>query len=106
MDKTFIPEVLQVVPADGYSVYAYFNDGSVHLYDVSPLIEKGGVFEKIRDKAIFDSTLTVMNGTLAWDIDGNRDPSKCIDIDPFAVFESPIAEELSDKIATRRTKEL
>ena len=106
MDKTFIPEVLQVVPADGYSVYAYFNDGSIHLYDASPLIEKGGVFEKIRDKAIFNSTLTVMNGTLAWDITGNRDTTKCIDIDPFTVFESPVAEEPSDKTPLRRTKDL
>jgi len=99
MDKTFIPEVLQAVPADGYSVYAYFNDGSIHLYDVSPLIKRGGVFAKICSKAVFDSSLTVMNGTVAWDIDGNRDPSKCIDIDPFTVFESPIAAEPSDRIA-------
>ena len=99
MDNSFIPEVLQVIPSTGYSVYVYFNDGSIHLYDVSPLIEKGGIFEKIRDKVIFDSALTVMNGTVAWDIDGNRDTTKCIDIDPFTVFESPVAAEPSDKIA-------
>ena len=30
---------------------------------------------------------TVMNGTLAWDLSGNRDESGYIDIDPFAVYE-------------------
>jgi len=28
-----------------------------------------------------------MNGTLAWDLSGNRDESSCIDIDPFTVYE-------------------
>ena len=28
-----------------------------------------------------------MNGTLAWDLSGNRDESGCIDIDPFTVYE-------------------
>lgn len=99
MDNVLIPEVVQAIPAKGYAVYAYFNDGSVHLYDAAPLIKKGGVFEKIRDKSVFDSALTVMNGSVAWDIDGNRDTAKCIDIDPFTVFESPVVKEPFDKIA-------
>ena len=93
MDKMFIPEVLQAVPADGYRVYAYFNDGSIHLYDMSPSIKKGGVFERICDKAVFDSALTVMNGTIAWDLSGDRDPKQCVDIDPYTVFEAPVAIE-------------
>ena len=28
-----------------------------------------------------------MNGTLAWDVSGNRDESNCIDIDPFSLYE-------------------
>ena len=64
-------------------VYAYMNDGSVRKFDVKPLIKKGGVFKKIEDKEIFKNTLTVLNGTVAWDIAGNRNIYKCIDIDPM-----------------------
>lgn len=28
-----------------------------------------------------------MNGTLAWDISGKRDPFTCIDIDPLTLYE-------------------
>lgn len=41
----------------------------------------------IRDINAFKEVCTVMNGTLAWDISGNRDESSCIDIDPFTVYE-------------------
>ena len=41
----------------------------------------------IRDINEFKEACTVMNGTLAWDISGNRDESSCIDIDPFTVYE-------------------
>ena len=86
---TTIPKVLRVRSAGDYKIYAYFNDGSIHLYDMAPSIEKGGVFERIHDKAVFDSTLTVMNGTIAWDLTGDHDPKQCIDIDPLVVYASP-----------------
>lgn len=85
----FYPEVFQAVPGKDYIVYAYMNDGSVHEFDVKPLIEKGGVFQKLKDEALFRRALTVLNSTVAWDIDGNRDEGNCIDIDPFTIFESP-----------------
>jgi hypothetical protein len=34
-----------------------------------------------------------MNNTLAWDIEGNRDISKCIDIDPETLYELENVEE-------------
>ena len=95
--KYFFPSVLQVVPSEDYKVYCYFNDGSVRIFDAGNLIEKGTVFEKLEDKNYFAQTLTVMNGTLAWDIEGNRDPCKCIDIDPFSIFENlPIEDPLKE----------
>jgi hypothetical protein len=94
LDKRFFfPKVLQVVPASDYKVYCYLNDGSVRIFDAESLIEKGTVFEKLADKNYFIKTLTVMNETLAWDIEGNRDPCKCIDIDPFSIFENPPIED-------------
>jgi hypothetical protein len=37
-----------------------------------------------------------MNDTLAWDIVGNRDASKCIDIDPETLYE---LENVKERIA-------
>jgi hypothetical protein len=84
--RYFWPKVLQALPTDNFEVYAYFNDGSVRLYDVKPLLKKNTVFEQLMDIQTFKNTLTVINDTIAWDIGGNRDPYKCIDIDPFTVF--------------------
>ncbi|MDR2703745.1 MAG: DUF2442 domain-containing protein, partial [Cellulomonadaceae bacterium] len=54
-------------------------------------IEKGGVFTQLRDEKIFFDRITVLNGTVAWDISGDRDPSKCVDIDPCTLAEQPWA---------------
>ena len=93
MDERFFPEVLQVVPGDQYELYAYFNDGTVRRYDAAPLVARGGIFRPLTDKAVFDAALTVMNGTAAWDIEGKRDPRKCIDIDPFDVYDAPVVRD-------------
>ena len=82
----FFPEVFQAVDAGDFVVHAYMNDGSIRAYDVKPLLEKGGVFEPLRDPGTFSSHLTVMNGTVAWDLTGKRDPNDCIDIDPLEIF--------------------
>ena len=90
LDKTnFWPKVLQAVPTDNYGVYAYFNDGSVRLFDAKPLIRPGTVFEPLHDINFFKAKLAVINSTVAWDIGGNRDPRKCVDLDPFVIFEQP-----------------
>ena len=45
----FIPEVLQAIPGEGYSIFVYFNDGTVRQYDASQLITQPGVFQKLQD---------------------------------------------------------
>ena len=87
IDEIFWPEVLQVVPTKDHQVYAYFNDGSVRLFDVKPLIKTGTVFEPLSDIDFFRSRATVINHTVAWDTTGDRDPRRCIDLDPFVIFE-------------------
>ncbi|MCL2245475.1 MAG: DUF2442 domain-containing protein [Treponema sp.] len=87
--RYFFPLVLQVLPTDNFEVYAYMNDGSVRLFDVKPLIKKNTVFESLMDIQVFKNNLTIINNTVAWDIAGNRDSNKCIDIDPFSIFEKP-----------------
>lgn len=92
--RYFYPEVYQAVPGKDRTVYAYLNDGSVRKFDVKPFIEKGGIFECLRDEHIFRQTLTVLGNTIAWDLAQTRDESKCIDIDPFDVFNSPIVPDI------------
>ncbi|MDO4288206.1 MAG: DUF2442 domain-containing protein [Eubacterium sp.] len=94
LDKTtFFPEVLQAVPTDDFQVYAYFNDGSVHLFDVKPLIKPNTVFEALSDIDAFKEYLTIIGKTIAWDMIGNRNPYKCIDLDPFVLMEAPTVKD-------------
>jgi hypothetical protein len=96
-DTQYWPQVLQAVPGDDFTVYAYFSDGSIRLVDVKPLIYSGSVFEPLADVEIFKSQITVMNDTVAWDIRGDGDPRHCLDLDPFTIYENmavvdPLAE--------------
>ncbi len=91
--KRFFPEVFQVVPSDDYKVYAYMNDGSVHLYDAKPLLESKAFAKYLKDINFFKNNITVIGYTIAWDTTGNRDEYKCIDVDPFDVFNSPVVTD-------------
>ena len=44
----YIPKVLQAVAGEDFTIYLYFSDGSVRLYDAKPLLQLGGVFEPMR----------------------------------------------------------
>ena len=96
LDQRFYPEVYQAVAGENYTVYAYMNDGSVREFDVKPLIKQGGIFKKIEDETVFKNTLTVLNGTVAWDIAGKRNEYECIDIDPMTIFECPIVPDIPE----------
>lgn len=85
------PEIVQVVPRNDYSVLVFFVDGKVTNYDVSKLLDRG-VFQQLRDKEIFMKRCTILNDTLAWDIAGNRDVTKCIDIDPETLYAAPAVQ--------------
>ena len=91
----YIPEVVQAVPGKGYTVYAYFSDGKITVYDVEPLLRKGGVFKNLEDPAFFRDRITVMNDTVAWNLGDRHDPTNCIDIDPFEIYQ---AESVSDPL--------
>lgn len=89
------PKVVQVIPMKNYSVYVYFEDGKIVCYDMSQMIEKE-VFHLLKDIDTFMNTCTVLNDTLAWDIQGKRDNTTCLDIDPETLYELPF---VSEKIA-------
>ena len=84
----YFPKVLQAVPTDDFKVYVYFDDGSIKLFDVAPLLDKGK-FKKIADLAVFKSALTVLNDTVARDLSGNYDPTSCLDLDPWPIYQGP-----------------
>lgn len=86
------PKVVQVVPRKDYFVYVYFEDGKIVRYDMSKMIEKEA-FSCLKDIELFMDRCTVMNNTLAWDIDGNWDNTTCLDIDPDALCELPFVNE-------------
>ena len=81
-----LPELVQVYPTEDYHVYVYFEDGKIVCYDVRPLLEKEA-FHPLKDQAFYMNNCTILNGTLAWDLSGDRDPSKCIDIAPDMLYE-------------------
>ncbi len=95
------PKVVQVIPMENYSVYVYFEDGKIVCYDMIQMIEKE-VFRPLKDITVFKEACTVMNDTLAWDIGGNRDNTKCLDIDPDTLYDLPMeALESSCQISGR-----
>jgi hypothetical protein len=83
-------QVPQVLARDNFTIYCYFPDGRVKLYDAHSLIEAGGVFAQIADPVVFTESCIVMNNTLAWDLAGKRDPYACLDLDPDTVYEKSL----------------
>ena len=92
MEYCYFPDVVQVVPFEDYTVDVYFDDGKIVRYDVTPFLEKG-IFRKLKDLQVFINACTILNGTLAWDIAGNRNEQECIDIDPETLHALPDASE-------------
>ena len=92
MEYFYFPDVVQVVPFEDYTVDVYFDDGKIVRYDVTPFLEEG-IFRKLKDLQVFINACTILNGTLAWDIAGNRNEQECIDIDPETLHALPDASE-------------
>ena len=88
-------DIVQVIPYKDYTVYVYFEDGKIVCYDAKPLLNKK-VFEPLKDINFFINACTILNGTLAWDVTGTSDCSKCLDIDPEMLYG---LENVSEKIA-------
>ena len=97
---TYYPVVVQAVPANNRSIYVYFSDGHIRLFDMTPLITEGGIFAQLSDESFFRERLTVMNGTAAWDLSGQHDPTNCIDLDPFTLYEGTAVTDPLEKKST------
>ena len=97
MDEKYYPIVVQALAGPDFTVFAYFSDGAIVHYDIKPLIKKGGVFAQLGERDFFRNRLTVLNNTVAWDVSGDFDPCKCIDIDPFVVYEGERVKDPLDE---------
>ncbi|MBQ5759490.1 MAG: DUF2442 domain-containing protein [Schwartzia sp.] len=88
LDNKWMPEILQVIPDDDYGVYMYFNDGSVKYKNLRSLIFAGGVFAPFQNKEAFRNSLTVMNHTVAFDLEKTYDPCRVVDLDPLELYKT------------------
>lgn len=88
-------EIVQVVPFKDYTVYVYFEDGKIVRYDAKSLLEKE-VFAPLKNIDFFMNACTILNGTLAWDLSGERDAGMCLDIDPDMLYS---LDNVKEKIA-------
>lgn len=99
MDILFFPEVLQAVAGDNYIIYAYMNDGSVRKYDLSSFVSGKEELSALKDPEVFKNSLTVLNGTAAFDLTGNRDETNCVDIDPLVLYSAPcVSDPLENEV--------
>lgn len=93
----YMPEIVQVVPRDDYTVLVYFVDGKIVRYDAKPKLESG-VFRALKDIDVFLNRCGIMNDTLAWDISGQQDTTECLDIDPETLYALDAYQESGDTI--------
>lgn len=81
----YFPKVVQVIPQDNFQIQVIFDDGKIMVYDATEDL-KSDLFQEFRDINKFKDACTVLNDTLAWDTTGDRDETKCIDIDLFTLY--------------------
>ena len=95
------PKLYQVIPQKDFTVVLFYDNGEIRLYDCGWIKTETGIFQQIRNLNSFLELCTIMNGTLAWDISGKRDPYNCIDICPDTVYQESrkINREYSPKTA-------
>lgn len=80
-----LPDIVQVIPREDYTVEVYFCDGKQVIYDAKPKLNSG-VFQRLNDITFFINNCKIMNDTLAWDLTGENDATQCIDIDPDYLY--------------------
>lgn len=61
--------ITSVVPNDDYTLTLTFDNGEVRLYDVSPILRAGTVFEPFRKLENFRRVYLDENHSVCWDID-------------------------------------
>ena len=76
--------VRAVAPGDDYTLLVDFVDGKRKRFDMKPIIERGGVFAKLKDKKFFQKA-RVGRDTVIWD--------DVLDIAPESLYERGVTIE-------------
>ena len=75
----FIPHVVDAYYLKDYSIRLKFNDGTLRIVDLEPYIERGGVFEDLKDKDFFKKFFIDLN-TLCWPNGADIAPERLYEI--------------------------
>jgi hypothetical protein len=59
------PRIKAVKPETGFRLRLTFSNGEVRIYDVSPLLDQGGVFDELKNASAFRS-VHPWHGTVQW----------------------------------------
>jgi len=81
--KTYVPNIIAVVPQDNLVIKVAFADGTVKLHDVKPYLKKFKVFEQLLDQELFSKASPGECGLgVVW--------NDTIDISPYDIWEAGI----------------
>lgn len=100
-----IPIVVKVEPHNDYTVTVTFDDGTVCVYDMKVymmLAKNQEMIRPLKDINFFMERCCILNNTLAWDIAGGKDPTKCLDIDPLTIQNKWFVTELVNELLSER----
>ena len=79
--------LLKPAEIDRFTDYRYYRE------DQLPVI---GRITALKDMDFFMNRCKIMNDTLAWDLTGKNDPTRCIDIDPETLYALEHTGELDE----------
>ena len=75
-----------VEPQPDFTLLLTYEDGEQRVYDMKPLLEKGGVFEPFREYAAFQRVYLDDTCSVAWDIDSSVVWNNKVDICPDGCY--------------------
>jgi hypothetical protein len=95
------PRVRAVKPQTDFRLRLTFSNGEVRIYDVTPVLEQGGVFEALKDESAFRS-VHPWRGTVQWA--GGQDICPDTLYEDSVPLEQPHPMAVREKCAGYRTK--
>jgi hypothetical protein len=100
-------KILYVCPGEANRVYCFCSDGLWRIWDAAPILKTSAMQAQIqRDPDFFKNAMTVIDGALAWDISGDRDPYLCIDVDPEEIYTHGQTMTMEDLIQTAEPEKI
>lgn len=90
-------KILSVTPNTDFTLSLVFDNGEKRVFDVKPILEKGGIFTTFRDYNNFSRVYLDDCNTVSWDIDPNVDSNVVwnnkVDISPDSCYVDSVPME-------------